>query len=252
MAIAFSDTTNKNGLIQLCEQYTGLGDGNISGNTILLKQFTRLLNNAYQKIVTAIFESQDDWDWDDIGTTDGTTSSQTTYPVVTAPLVANQRDYPFPLSMKTMKIRRVDISYDGTNFYRAQPWDPQMTNQGIGNDTDVDNRFVESAPRYDLRANSIWIYPRAITGTGTLRIDFLREPIEFSSNNTANTPGIDTAFQPMLALDASIDYCMTNNPSIMQSLMVRYADMEQRLRSYYSRKDEDRAYQLQGQYTNYH
>jgi len=88
MALPFSDTTNKNGLIQRCETYTGLGDGGISGNAVLLKQFTALLNSATYKAITMIFDSQDDWDFDD-------NSITTTYPIVTRALVAGQRDYKF-------------------------------------------------------------------------------------------------------------------------------------------------------------
>lgn len=252
MAIPFSDTTNKNGLIQLSEQYTGLGDGAISGNATLLKQFTRLLNNAYQKLITTIFESQDDWQWDDIGTTDGTTSSQTTYPIATASLVANQRDYTFPVSLKMMKITRVDVSYDGTNYYRAVPWDSQQSQQGLGNDTNTDARFSTTAPKYDIRANAIFLYPAPTTSVGTLRVEYLREPVEFASNATAATPGIDTAFQPMIALDAAIEYCLVNSPQIASNLSMRYADFEQRLRRYYSRKEEDVQYQFQTPYVDYY
>lgn len=255
MSIPFNDTSNKSGLIQLCEQYTGLGDGNISGNATLLKQFTRGINNAYQKIVTIIFESQDDWEWDDIGTTDGTTASRSDYPVATVSLVAGQRDYTFPLSLKLMKIQRVDVSYNGSTFYRCTPWDSQETSLGLGNDSDVDARYTQTNPVYDVRANSVWLYPRgdttSVTAGGVLRIEFLREPVEFASTNTANTPGIDTAFQPMLALDASIDYCMVNSPSLIGVLSSRYSDMESRLRKYYSRKNEDTVYQVKSQYINY-
>lgn len=252
MSLPFNDTANYTGLIQLAENYTGLGIGAISGSTSLLKQFTRHINNAYQKLVTSIFESQDDWEWDDTGTTDGSSPTQSTYPIATTPLVANQRDYTFPLSLAMLKVTRVDISYDGTNFYRALPLDSNEISQGLGNDTTVDNYYSQNAPRYDLRANSFWIYPRNTTSTGTLRIEYLREPVEFSSSNTANTPGIDTAFQPMIPLDASITWSLINNPGIVPSLQGMYADMEGRLRRYYSRKDEDTIYQLYSVNINYH
>lgn len=251
MSLPFSDVTGGTGLIQLAENYTGLGTGGISGNATLLKQFTRYINNAYQKLVTTIFEAQDDWQWDDTGTSDGTSPTQATYPIATTPLVANQRDYTFPLSLTMLKELRVDISYDGTNYYRAIPTDSQETNYGLGNDSVTDGRFVQTAPKYDVRANSFWIYPRATQSTGTLRIEYLREPVEFASTATANTPGIDTAFQPMIPLDASIDYCMNHAPSRVEGLSMRYGDMEARLRRYYSRKDEDVVYQFGKQYINY-
>jgi len=251
LSLPFNDTTNGTGLIQLAENYTGLGAGGISGSTALLKQFARYINNAYQKLVTTIFESQDDWQWDDTGTTDGSSPTVSTYPVATASLVANQRDYTFPLSLAMLKELRVDISYDGTNYFRAMPIDSQETNDGLGNDTVTDARYSQTAPRYDVRANSFWIYPRATQSVGTLRVEYLREPVEFAYGDTANTPGIDTAFQPMLPLDAAVAYCSNHAPSRVPNLAAMYADMEQRLRRYYSRKNEDTAYRFGKQYINY-
>ena len=251
MSLPFNDTSNYTGLIQLCENYTGLGIGGISGNTPLLKQFTRYINNAYQKVIGIILESRDDWDWDDTGTTDGSSPTVSTYPIATTSLVANQRDYTFPLSLALLKDLRVDISYDGTNYFRALPLSSQEINWGLGNDTVIDGLYAQSAPRYELKANSFWIYPRATSSTGTLRIEYLREPVEFASTNTANTPGLETMFQPMLSLDASRVWSITNNPAVVPSLSQDFADMENRLRKFYSRKDEDRIYQVRGVGINY-
>ena len=133
MAIPFSiKPSDPIGMIQLAENYTGLGATGISANATLLLQFTRHINNAYQKLVTTIFEAQDDWDWDDTGTTDGSSPTQSTYPIATTSLVAGQRDYTFPISLNMMKDLRVDISYDGTNYYRAQPIDSREINIGLG------------------------------------------------------------------------------------------------------------------------
>lgn len=203
-------------------------------------------------MITAIFESQDDWDWDDTGTTDGSSPTQSTYPVMTASLIANQRDYTFPLSLALLKDLRVDISYDGTNYYRALPIETREMNIGLGNDTVTDNNYILTSPRYELRANSFWIYPRATISTGTLRVEYLREPVEYVYNNTANTPGIETAWQPLLPLDASITWCMTNNPGLVAGLQGKYADLEGRMKRFYSRKDEDRIYQIKGVYQNMH
>ncbi|MDE2098567.1 MAG: hypothetical protein KGL39_15035 [Patescibacteria group bacterium] len=235
----------------MAENYTGLGPTGISANSTLLLAFTRYMNNEYQKLVTTIFESQDDWDWDDTGTTDGSSPTQSTYPIATTPLVAGQRDYTFPLSLNLLKDLRVDISYDGTNYYRAQPIDSREFNIGLGNDVLTDAQFPLTSPRYEFRANAIWIYPSPPGSTGTLRVEYLREPVEFASTATTGTPGIDTAFQPMIPLGASIEWCMTNNPSMVPSLSERYMDYEARLRRYYSRKDEDRIYQFNQVKINY-
>src|SRR5579872_319914 len=110
--LQFSDTSaSRNGLLQDCEDNLNLGVTGITSNTNLLSTFTRYINTWYHKVVTMILEAQDDWDFDDLNNTD--------YPVATTPLVANQRDYTFPASLKILKIKRVDISYDSTNWFRA-------------------------------------------------------------------------------------------------------------------------------------
>ncbi len=148
----FSDTTNKLGLIQDCEQWCGFPDAGITGDTTTFAQFTRNINAWYHKIVTMILESQDEWDFDDTAHGD--------YPVLTTPLVADQRDYSIPTTEKVLKIKRVDICYDGTGntCYKAEPIDSGQMGLGLGNDTDVDARFSRTEPATDLVTNTIWIY----------------------------------------------------------------------------------------------
>lgn len=249
MAIAFSDTTNKNGIIQRCEILCALGDTGISGNSTLLKQFTGIINSWYQKVVTMILASTNDWDWDDIGTTDGSTPTNTNYPIATFPLVALQRDYPLGAAAKLLKLKRVDITYDGTNWSRVTPFDSgsftDSSNVGFGNDTiiDADDFSDITHPFYDIKAQSLFIYPMAtssqVSAGAKARIEFTREPSEFASSDTTKTLGIDAAFQPMIPIGASYEWCSINAPSIAQALMPMLTDYEARLREYYPMKDQD-------------
>jgi hypothetical protein len=343
MSIPYSDTTNKNGLIQLCEIYTGLGDGNISGNATLLKQFTRLINNAFQKHVTTILESEDDWDFDD-------SSLLSNYPIATRPMVAAQRDYKFTTGLwsllypegttgntvtitiaspgvftannhglrvndaiqltttgalptglaasttyyvisaglganafevsatqggsaintsgtqsgthsftqsiiTALKIKRVDFTYDGTNWNKANPLDPSTIRVGIGNDTNLDNNFIKTNPYYDIESNALWVYPMAVSSDVTsgakMRIQFWREPTEFLSGDTTKVVPIESAFVPLIGLDACVDYALMNIPSAVTVLQARYADLEARMRRFQSTKNEDDGYQLKQSYVNY-
>lgn len=266
MALPYSDTTNLTGLIQLCETYSGLGNAAISGNSTLLKQFTRLLNNAFQKYVTTVLESQDDWDFDDSSITG-------TYPVATRSLVAAQRDYKFTSALWSLigveggaagsnaaitplKIKRVDVTYDGTNWFKAEPFDVNETGLGLGNDTNTDARYVKTRPYYDIADNALWMYPMAVaadvTAGAKIQITFFREPTEFASTDTTKTAPIETAFAPMLPLDACVDYSIVNIPSITNALMARYADLEARLRRFQSTKNEDTVYTIKSAFTNYY
>jgi hypothetical protein len=93
----FSDTTNKNGLIQRCEQilFGDNGFGKISGNANLLAMFTNFGNEALDWYATTAIKHDNDWRYD------GTNS--TTLMDAYTDLVANQRDYTLSTSFLTLK-----------------------------------------------------------------------------------------------------------------------------------------------------
>lgn len=264
MAIAYSDTSNKNGIIQRAEIFTGLGDGGISGNATLLKQFTGMINSALGKVISMILDSQDAWDFDD-------TTILTTYPVATRSLTVN-RDYKFSSALWSLigvegsaaasnaaiiplKVKRVDVSYDGTTYFRCAPFDSSETNMGLGNDTITDARYDRSNPKYDLRSGSIWLYPAALTGdvsAGKLRIEFTREFTEFASSDTTKTIPIDNTFVPLIPMLAAQEYCMGNDMVRADRLLAQASDFEQRLRNSYGRKDQDAVIEMKAGYINYH
>lgn len=250
VAIAFSNTTAKNGVIQRCEIACGLGDTGISGNATLLLQFTAIINSWYQKVVTMILASQTDWDWDDIGTTDGTTPTQSTYPIAKFSLVTGQRDYPLGAVVKFLKLKRVDVTYDGINWYPAMPFDSGVYPYGLGNEANTDAQHFSdiTKPHFDVRANSLFIYPAPsatqVAAGAAARIDFSREPSEFVSTDTTKTLGIDTPFQPMIALGASYEWTSINAPGIALVLKPMVDDYEARLKEYYPMKDLDQVMYL--------
>jgi hypothetical protein len=227
----FNDVSGGLGLIQDCEDYCLLGPTGISSSTALMKQFTRNINAWYQKVVTMIISSQDDWEWDD--------SNNSDYPIATTPLVANQRDYVFPGSLKILKLKRADISYDGTTWYQITPFDSGAYTESLGNDTTVDARFTSSEPHYDVKGNSVWIYPRATSSTGSLRVEFFREPTEFATDSTTTEPGFDEPFHRMLSLGASYDYCSIKGLPHAANYATQLQEYELRLRQYYGKKNND-------------
>lgn len=230
---AYSDTSNKNGLLQKIEHYLGFSDGKITGNTTLKAVITSLLNAEYSQIISAIFESQDEWDWDD--------SNQTTFPIATASMVANQRDYTLPA---LLKIQRVDVTYNGTDWYKAQPISPGEIQVGMGDDSDLDAYFSKTAPRYDVRGNSTLIYPRAssdeVAAGAMVRIEFLRSQDFFTTSDSTQEPGIDEPFHEMLAVGTALRYAIPKRLASSKDLKVLYDEYEVRLRRWYGTKQEDR------------
>jgi len=244
--MVYSDTTNKNGLMQRMEFWTNLGDANITGNATLKAQMTQGLNNWYHKVVTMILEAQDEWDFDDINHTD--------FPILTTNLVADQQDYSLPASERVLKIKRAEITYDGTNWYKAEPLD--VNELSISTDTtSIANNFDTTTPFYDIQYNSIFLYPIPTSNvTAGLKVWWTREIDEFTTSDTTQEPGIDEPFHEMLALGPSYDWILVNKPD--NSLLISrieglLADYERRLVSYYGRKQQDRNMRLSGAYVDY-
>lgn len=97
MSLVFSNTTTKNGIIQRIERYCGFNDGDISGNTLRLAQFTGDINVALDYTLAMIFEEGGTWQFDD-------SNHSTNYPIITTNLISGQRDYSFTVVIMVTKI----------------------------------------------------------------------------------------------------------------------------------------------------
>jgi hypothetical protein len=214
------------------------------------------VNNAYHKVASMIFDSQDESDFDDPNYTD--------FPILTTSLVADQRDYSIPSSEKVVSIKNVSISYDGTNFYKAVPVDwgetilPTAT-AGSAAETEIDSNFNKTNPRYDYKYNSLFLYPRAdatdVANGGKIIIEWTREVDPFTSGQvTTGTrePGFDTAFHVLLAYYPAIEWAIAKGKqSLVNNLLPMTQDLEARLRRQYGKKVRDRRLQMTSMDKNY-
>lgn len=204
------------------------------------------INKWMHKIVSMILQSQDGWDYDDV--------NQTDYPIITTDLVANQQDYTLPASEKILKVKRVEISYDGTNWYKAEPLDVNE----IGSATDsttLAGSFNKTKPYYDLQYHALFLYPIPDAAvTGGLKMWVTREAIDFTSGDiTTGTkePPWDEPFHHMLALGVAYEWAVMKGRSNIGVLKQELIEDEQRLKQYYSDKQKDKAYTLKPSYVNY-
>lgn len=239
--MVYSDTTNKDGILQLFEDYTGLGDGVVTGNTTLKKKATSHVNETVLELTTDIMLLQDDFDWDDVTKED--------YGIATTPLVADQRDYQFD-SLSFLKLKRVDITYDGTNYYKATPFDSASYELGLGNDTVVDADFDKTAPQYDPKGFGFWLYPRAsasdVTAGALARIEYSRAHTMYVYTDTTKEAPIDRNFQNLIPMGASIKWLSIKNPKKAEVLMGQYMIGRERMKQHYARRNEDAVLTLQG------
>lgn len=216
-------------------------------NTTEYSAANRLIstNRWYEKVVSIILDSLDGWDFDD--------SNKTDYPIATTNLVANQQDYTLPSGL--MKVKRVEITYDGVNWYRCVAMD---LNERFGatDSTTVNSVFQTTKPFYDLDGFALKLYPIPTANvTAGLKIWYAREPAEFTSAEvTTGTkePGFDKPFHLMIPLGICYDWFVAKKlwPEA-QAVQSELADYEQRIRSQYGKKQTDDSYHFKSAFINY-
>jgi len=198
------------------------------------------INKWVHKIVGMILESQDDMEWDDDNRTD--------FGVLDVALVAAQRDYSLPVSDDVLKVRRVDITYDGSNYYRAQWFSGTNEPEGLGTDATVDARHSKASPFVRFKGRGFWVYPRAnaadVTAGAKIRIEVDRAHQAFTSGDlTTGTklPGFDEPFHDLVAMGVALDWLLTNGPDDkLQRVKGELIEGENRLRRHYGSRNLDR------------
>src|SRR5665213_2718878 len=174
-----SDTVNRyNGLIQRCEDDCGLGATAITGNATLYSQFVGWLNQWNRTAASMAIMSWDGADFDDIG--------YTTEPHGTFAGTIN-RDYEFDESVKMLKLKLVNVTYDGTNFYPASPLITEDRRGLAFNDPNIDQLFDFTYPKYDLRGNGFDLYPKftqaQVDAGAKVYAEFFRAPRDFDTTS---------------------------------------------------------------------
>lgn len=223
------------------------------------------INITYEKIIGAVLRSMDEQDFDDYRSTSN-------YPIASRALVAGQRDYKFNSNtwslagreggsattnqpLLPLKIKRVDVTYDGTNYFRADPIDTGEISIGLGNDTVTDASYYKTAPKYDIRANAINVYPMATAGDvssgAKVRIEFTRDVTlfvvgDYTSVLTDSTviPAFDSTFHPSLANGTCYEYGKTNNLPNKNDWKQDFNEDMGLLALQYGSKAQDRNYRL--------
>lgn len=210
------------------------------------------LNIWQQNIVGMIFDSQDEIDFDD--------ANQTAFPRKTTLLTTN-RDYSIPVSEKFLKMKSLTVYYDGVNGYRASPVELSATGladapaSATTQNATIDALFSRNAPQYDLKFNSIFLYPRAtstdVSNGGFMIAEWFRQAVALTlSDLTTGTlvPGFDDNFHVMLAYGAACEYLLGKDQKRYDKIKNELAIYETRLRKQYSSKQLDRNWSLQADY----
>lgn len=233
MSKVFSNTTTKDGLIQICEDNCGFNDGDISGNATRLARFTGRINSALDKVFSMIFEVGGTWQFDD--------SNHTDYPIITTNLVLGQRDYSFTVdgsSNLILEIYKVVLADSAGVFHEIFPVDQQTK---FSDPAYYDGLNTGGQPiTYDKTANGIFLNPIPnYNYSGGLKVYISREGSYFTTSDTTKKPGFAGLFHEYLALNASYFYCMKNQIKIKGDLKNEMLEMEEGIKNYYKLREKD-------------
>lgn len=230
----FSDTSTKNGLIQECEDLVFGNYGDISSNSDRLYQFTRLINEALNRVTSLILKSDGRWQFDDNNNTDfpiGTTSLVTT-------AGSEQQDY--ALDVTHLKILGVEVKNSDGDFYGLTPID-----QVDIMDNSVTN-FLSTPGKpqyYDKLGNSIFLYPPPlaadVTASGGLKVRFQRPPSYFVYTDTTKVPGFNSLYHRLVALIASRDYAISKSMKVAKGISELATQAEEALIEDYTLRNKD-------------
>lgn len=204
----YSDTTlATDGIIQREEALCLLGDGGISGNSTLLKQFTMYNNAAYLEVWAAELSVSGLSRPDDYNYTD--------YPDSSITLVASQADYTLPVAVSGgnlssfLRLKGVYYTLNGMRVYL----DPM---------TDTDQLYdIDGVPdKYQLNGKSIFFNFRPsssfLTQVTAIHIEFARIPDAFLSTDTTQQAGFLATYHELIPLKASSTYLKPVNPQLSQ------------------------------------
>ena len=227
----FSDTTNKNGLIQYCEQLCGFDDAQISGTATLLKQFTGLINSVYREYVASIWRIQSGWQFDD--------RNHSTLSIATTDLVDSQYDYELPSTAQ--QIQRVECLDNDGDYHDLEPFDKAQ----VKGEAMTELYDTTGFPRYyDMSGRSVLLYPTPgtdnITTTAGLKIYVARDIDEFTSSDTTQEPGFVNNFHALIPLGATKRYGIGKMMwNTVNSCKEEIKTMEKDFEEFYTRRNKD-------------
>lgn len=183
------------------------------------------LNTAYDTFTDEILNCVDDWDFQG--------------EVATTNLVASQQEYVFPSDI--VKIKRVEVSYDGTNWYTSTPMDINEKSDDTST-TSIANDFSTAEPYHDIMDSSVFLYPIPTANvTAGLKIWYGKNATALSTGT--DSPGILRAFHKGLAYAAAEDYFDKYGKTTESDRMqLKKEQILQRLRETYRKRNQDRPY----------
>lgn len=223
----FSDTTNRDAIIQQIEKATGTQSATTASYPLKVK--TLDVNDALGNLFLLAIKAGGRFQVDD--------TSQADYPIITTDIVSSQQDYAFvndgsSPANQILDLRQVRIKDSAGKWHVLTPIDREE------NDITQYEGVTGSPTNYDVDSNSIKLYPTPnYNGTASLELYISRTPVYFVSTDTTKEAGIPKLFQPYLWLRPSYWFCLIKSLPQAKGLQIEVEKMEKMIEAYYSRRD---------------
>lgn len=223
----FSDTSNRDGIIQLIERDTGTQSS--TSQSYPLKQKTIDVNNALGIFFLLAIKAGGRFQVDD--------TNQTDYPTITTALVSGQKDYVAvwdgsSTANQVLDIRQVRIKDNNGNWKYIDRIDKEV------DDINQYEGITGVPTAFDVDSNGIMLYPTPnYSLSNALELYISRTPSYFVSTDTTKEAGIPKIFHSYLYLKPSLDYCLVKGLPQTKGLAEQVAQMETMIQEYYSRRD---------------
>jgi len=201
-----------------------------------------LINNAYDRVVSLIMQTDGRWEWDD--------TNQTDFPIATTAIVATQQDY--TLAATHLSILRVELKNTDGKWIVLKPIDQSQLP-----DVNLDQYFGESGipVYYDKLGASVLLYPTPnFSQAASLKINFQRPASLFTSGEvTTGTkqPGFNSLFHDLIPLWASYDYAIANGLKNANQIMLEIQRKEHALKEDYAFRSQDERNVMTSKKINY-
>lgn len=178
-------------------------------------------------------------------------------------LVADQREYPLPTDDTSstygggaIKIQRVEITYDGTNWFVADPISWQQIPSATVTDADVNEQFDKTDPKYAFKDRSLFIAPvpsssdDVSASNANLYIFYIKRPNELAS--TASVPNLPKDFLGLLAEGMLIDvFRRFNRTTDSQYAQRAWENGVEKMKSLEAQPDSEEQLNLRAAIKNY-
>jgi hypothetical protein len=215
----FSNTTTKDGLIQICEQNL-FGDapfGTISDNPDRLQIFTNFINDARSRYATIALTADNSWQVDD--------STNSDFPIATTDMVANQPDY--SLNDEQIIVEQVEMLDTTGTVWRAIPEMDERQFVEFQQSLSQYNNNIAGQPTLHAKiGNSIYFYPTPnYSMAGGIKLRFKRPLNYYAVTDTTKKTGFNRLHDTYLSDYATWKYSLSRGMEIFktyQPIVVRW------------------------------